>query len=157
MAFVVPIAAAIGGGSAATGAVILASAAATVGGGLYSAKQSREAGKAAQAELAIEAKAEGDAVRQREIERKRNLLRALSSQQAHAGAGGVRIDTGSPKALVNLDIAEAQKDNDIDSLNSKTRQRALRFRGQNARAAGSAQSTATLLDTAGRTATQFLR
>lgn len=160
MAFVAAIPAvvsAIGGGSMAAGAVALASAAATVGAGVASARASRAAGKATQAELEIEARSEGDAARQREIDRKKNLLRAISSQQAYAGAAGVRADDGSPAALINLDIAESRRDSDIDSLNSKTRQRALRFRGSNARTAGNAQASATLLDTAARTTSMFIR
>lgn len=157
MAFVIPIATAIGGGSAMAGAITLATAAATVGFGVASARASRQAGKATQAELEIEARAEGDAARQREIERKRNLMRAISSQQAYAGAGGVRIDQGSPAALVNLDIAESRRDQNVDNINSGTRQRALRFRGANARTAANAQARATLIDTAGRTVHAFAR
>lgn len=157
MAFVIPVAAAIGGGSAAVGATILATAALTVGTGVQSARMSRAAGKAAQAETEIEARAEGDAARQREIDRKRNLMRALSSQAAYAGAAGVSISSGSPASLVNLDIAEANRDRDIDEVNTGTKQRMLRFRGQNARTQGNAQARTTLLDTAARTSQLFVR
>ncbi len=152
-----PAIASLGGGSLATGSILLASAAASAGAGLYSAKQSREGGKMQQAELEMEAKSEGDAARQREIERKRTLLRALSTQQAYAGAAGLRSDTGSPRTLADIDIADARSDNEIDNVNTRSRQRALQFRGRNARVAGNAQSAVTLLDTAARTAGAFVR
>lgn len=159
MAYVAAIPAIIGGGSAAVGMATLATAAAavaTVATGVSSARASRAAGKAQQAETEIAARAEGDAARQREIERKKNLMRAISSQQAFAGAAGVSARTGSPASLINLDIAEANADRDVDNLNSKTRQRALRFQGANARAAGNAAARTTLLDTTARTAGMFL-
>lgn len=155
MAFIVPIAAAVGGGSAAAGAVTLAAAAATVGAGVMQARATRAAGKAQETETQIAAQAEGDAARQREIQRKRNLLRAISSQAASAAAAGVALE-GSPTSLINLDIAEAKEDYDVDSLNTKTRQRALRFQGSNARIGANAAANASLLDTAGRTAGMFL-
>ena len=89
MAFVVPLATAVGGGSAALGAVLLGSAALGIGAGVISAQQQIAAGKFAKAQSIIDAAAEGDAATQREIIRKRNLLRAISSQQAAAGAAGV--------------------------------------------------------------------
>ena len=61
----------------------------TVASGVYSAQQQKAAGKAANAEAQIAANREGDAARAREIERRRALLRAIASQNAAAGAGGV--------------------------------------------------------------------
>ncbi len=156
MAFVVPIAMAVGGGSAAAGAVTLAAAAATVGAGVASARNTRAAGKAHEIETKIAAQAEGDAARQREIERKRNLLRSISSRQAYAAAAGVKDNEGSQASLINLDIAEAGKDSVVDNTNTKVRQRALNFQGANARSGANSAARASLLDTAGRTAGIFL-
>lgn len=141
----------LGGGSAAAGAVTLAAAAATVYAGAESAKASRRAGQASAAEAQIQATSEGDAARQREIERKRNLLRAISSQSAVAGAAGVKINEGSPSSLINLDIAEANADSDVDAGNTKAKQRALKFRGQNAISAGNSAANVSMLDTAANT------
>jgi hypothetical protein len=149
------VVAAVGGGSMAAGAATLAAAAATVYTGVSAAQQARTAGKVTQAETEIAARAEGDSARQREIERKRMLLRALSAQQAGAAAAGIRSDQGSPATLMNLDIAQARGDNDVDNLNTRTRQRALRMRGANAASAGSAQANATLVDTGLRTYQAF--
>lgn len=160
MAFVAAIpaaVAAVGGGSMVAGAATLAAAAATVYTGVRSAQESRRAGKFAQAENEIEARAEGDAARQREIERKKNLMRAISSRTAYAAAAGIRSDVGSQAALVNIDVAEARSDSDIDAINSSARQRALRIRGANARSAGNEQARQTLVDTAVRTYQSFGR
>lgn len=160
MAFVAAIpamTAAIGGGSMVAGAATLAAAAATVYTGVRSAQESKRAGKFAQAESEIEARAEGDAARQREIERKKTLMRAIASRAAYAGAGGIRTDVGSQAALVNIDVADARSDDNIDAINSSSRQRALRIRGQNARDAGKSQAASTLIDTAVRTYQSFGR
>lgn len=148
MAFVGPMVTALGAGSMAVGVAVLA---ATVYSGAESAKASRRAGQASAAEANIAVAAEGDAARQRELERKRNLLRAISSQTASAAAAGVRANEGSPNALINLDIAEANSDQDVDYGNTKAQQRALTFRGQNAIAAGNAQARTSMLDTAAST------
>lgn len=160
MAFVAalgPMLAAVGGGSAAAGAATLAVAAVTVYSGVKSAQASKQAGRVTQAESEIAAKAEGDAARQREVERKKNLLRALASQQATAAAAGIRTDIGSTASLMGYDIDESNRDLDTDSTNTLARQRALRFRGRNARAVGDAQATSTLIDTAVRTYQSFGR
>lgn len=156
MAFIVPVATAVGGGSMATGAIILASAAATVGAGVISAQEHRRAGKLAQAQSEIDARAEGDAGRQREIERKRLLRRALSSQIAQAGAGGVSFE-GSVARAAQLDIDAAAEDLMIDRANTLQRQRGIRSQGRAARVSGNAKAVTTLLDTAGRTLESFGR
>jgi len=147
MAVAVPIVTAIGGGSLGAGIVITAAAAASAAAGVASASAQRAAGRHAEAQSVIDANAEGDAAREREIQRKKDLLRAISSQQAAAGATGVAFNQGSPAAIARLDIAEANRDLAIDSSTSKQRQRSLRAQGRAARFAGRAQSAATLLDT----------
>lgn len=147
MAFVVPVVTAIGGGSAAVGATLLATTALTVGSGVMSARASRAAGKAEQARAEMQAKAEGDAARQREIERKRHLLRALSSQQARAAALGLEF-SGSIAGVAERDIQDATNDLLLDRANTRSRQRALRFGGEMARFQGRTQARASLLDTA---------
>lgn len=147
---------ALGGGSAATGAVLAASAVATVGGAVISARQSRAAGRVADAEAQIAANAEGDAARQREIERKRLLLRAISTQVAEAGAQGIAMD-GSAARMAQLDIDDANTDLMIDNANTRSRQAGLRAQGRAARLQGSAQAGATLLDAAARTGLSFVR
>jgi hypothetical protein len=146
MAFVVPIATAVGGGSAAAGGILLASAAAGIYAGVESARMTRQMGRVAEGQSKIDAAAEGDAARQREILRKRALMRAISSQQARAGAGGVEF-SGSIGQIAQLDIDEANRDLMIDRANTSQRQRALRLQGRNARVTSRAQSTISLLDT----------
>lgn len=151
MAWVAALGAGLGAGSTAAGIVTLATAAVTVYAGAESAKASRRAGQATAAETQLAANAEGDAARQREIERKRNLLRAISSQTASSAAAGVKANEGSPNALINLDIAEANTDDNVDYGNTKAQQRAMTFRGQNAIAVGNAAGRTSMLDTAANT------
>lgn len=156
MAFAAPFVLAIGGGSMAAGATVLATAALSTYAGVTAAKEQRRAGKFAEAQAGIDAKAEGDAARQREIERKRGLMRALSSQVASAGARGVGLE-GSLAQIAQLDIARSREDIDIDTANTKARQAALRQQGRAARAAGNTQARLTLLDTAIKVANQVVR
>lgn len=142
MAFVVPALAAVGGGSAVAGGIAIAGLAA----GAYSALQTRQAGQAQKAQLQAQAKTEAVAAQQREIERRRNLIRALASQNAMAGAAGITTD-GSVGAIARADINNAQNDLLYDTANSVSRQRALRSQASNAGRIANANSAVTLLDT----------
>lgn len=143
MAFVVPIATAVGGGSAAAGATLLATAAVAGASAVESARMQRRAGAISEAQSEIDAKAEGDAARQREIQRKRGLLRAISSQVARAGATGVAFE-GSPRNIAQLDIDEANDDLLVDRANTRARQRGLRGQGRAARIIGRTNARNTL-------------
>lgn len=144
MAFVVPFLAALGGGSATTGAVVAASTVASVYTGVASSQAARSAGQAQKQQYKLESRQEGDAARQREIERRRALLTALSSQNAAAAAGGILL----PTAVAERDIRQAASDLSYDRANTATRQNILKVGGQNAVIQGNALATASLLDTA---------
>lgn len=143
MAFVVPALAAVGGGSAVAGGIAVAGLAA----GVYSGIQTYQAGQAQKAQLQAQAKTEGVAATQREIERRRNLIRALASQNAQAGAAGITTD-GSVGAIARSDINDAQNDLLYSTANSDARQRALRGQASNAARIGTAGAATSLLDTA---------
>jgi hypothetical protein len=143
MAFVVPFLAAAGGGSAVAGGLAIAGLAA----GVYSAAQTRKAGQEQKDQLRAQAKTEGVAAQQREIERRRNLIRALSSQNAAAGAAGITTD-GSAGAIARADIRDAQNDLLYSTANSTARQRALRSQASNAARVGNTNAAVSLLDTA---------
>jgi hypothetical protein len=143
MAFFVPILAAVGGGSALAGGLAIASA----GLGVMSAVQERAAGKAERGALNLQAKQAGDAARAREIERKRDLLKALATQNAAAGAQGVAF-SGSKAAIARTDIRQAATDLLADTANTRTQQRILRTRGANAQKAGNMKALTSLVDTA---------
>lgn len=114
----------------------------TVASTAYSVKQSIDAGKIANAEAKIAANREGDAARQREIERRRALLRSLGSQAAGAGARGI-----DPNAtLANADIQYATDDLFTDRSNTAQTQAMLRLQGQNAKRAGKVGAVTSLLD-----------
>ena len=147
-AAIIPVVTAIGGGSAMAGTVLLATAATSLYAGVASAKTERVAGRNAEAQANIDANAEGDAARQREIERKKGLARAFSSQLAQAGATGIAFSEGSPAKIAQLDIAEAVSDTRIDNASSKQRQSSLRSQGRAARFIGDNRSTVALIDAA---------
>ena len=121
--------------------------------GAMKANLQRKAGKITEAQSEIDASAEADDAKQREINRKKLLLRAISSQQAAAGAAGVAFSEGSPARIAQLDIEQATDDLFIDRAGSLQRQRGLRSQGRAARQLGKTQSNVTLLDTAVKVAT----
>lgn len=122
-------------------------AAIALGSGALAAGAQYRSGKQQEIQFKLEAKQEGDSAKQREIERKRNLLRALASQRASAAAMGAEF-SGSLGNLAKVDIEEAATDLAVDSVNSARRQRALRLSGTEASRAGTAAAAGSLLDSA---------
>lgn len=114
--------------------------------GLAAGMQYRS-GKMQEIQYKQEAKQEGDAARQREIDRKRNLLRALASQNASTAAMGAEF-SGSISNIAKVDIEEAATDLAVDGVNAARRQRALRLSAREASNAGTARAAGSLLDAA---------
>lgn len=113
-----------------------------------SAVNSRNQGKAQEIAYKQEAKQEETAAADREIERRRNLVRALSSQNVEAGALGLDPTSGSRRAIA-LDSAEAASRDSLTDRAMTSRQAVnLRSRGRFARQAGYMQAGATMLDAA---------
>ena len=156
MAVALPLLATIGGGSALAGGTILGTAAIGAATGIAGARSERKAGEFQEGQARIDAAAEGDAARTREIERKRLLLRAIASQQAAAGAGGISLGEGSPAVAARLDIDRANTDLLIDTANVRQRQRNLFAQGRAARISGTARRNVGLLGTISSTASSFL-
>ncbi len=121
---------------------------AILGSGIIAAGQEKRIGEIAEAQSVIDANAEGDAGRGREIERKELLRQAIGSQLAATGAGGVAFTEGSPARIAQLDISKAARDLDTDTVNTKAKRRALLLQGKNAATMAKAKSTISLLDTA---------
>lgn len=122
-------------------------AAIALGSGVLAAGAQYRAGKQQEIQYKQEAKQEGDSAKQREIERKRNLLRALASQRATAAAMGAEF-SGSLANIAQVDIEEAATDLAVDSVNSARRQRVLRLSGSEASRAGTVAAAGSLLDSA---------
>lgn len=122
----------------------------TAAAGVYSAKQSYEAGKEQAAQYKQQELQEGDAARQREIQRRRGLLRALASQNASAGAAGLNLE-GSLQNIVKNDIEEAASDILVERAGAALRGRVLRSSASEASKAGAARATSSLVDTANST------
>lgn len=119
----------------------------TLGSSALAAGQQYRSGKQQQIVHQQEAKQEGDQARQREIDRKRNLLRALASQRATAAASGANME-GSIENLARVDIEQAATDLETDSVNVARRGRALRSAGREAAKAGALRAGGSLLDSA---------
>lgn len=151
MAFVVPMLAAIGGGSAVTGGVMLGT---TLASGAMSAISARNAGVAQSNELKYQAYTEGLAAKQREIDRRRDLMKALSSQNAATGAGGIELG-GSFGGIIRRNIKDNQSDLLVDAAGVSARQQAMLLAAKNAKAQGNMQAVTSLLDTAGKVYNQL--
>ncbi len=149
MAFIVPALAAVGGGTGAGAAAVGALTIAGTAAGVYGAVQARQAGLAASAEAKAQSKTELVNAQQRDIERRRDLMRTLASQNAANAAGGIE-NSGSVAAIMRRDIQDAQNDLLFSGANTAIRQRVLRSRASNAAKQGNANAATSLLDTAGR-------
>jgi len=125
-------------------------AAVALGSGVLAAGSQYRAGKVQEIQYKQEAKQEGDQARQREIDRKKNLLRALASQRATAAAMGADF-SGSIANIAEVDIEEAATDLTVDQVNAARRQRALRLAGSEASRAGTVSAASSLLDSGANT------
>jgi hypothetical protein len=130
---------------AAANAGTIAAVASVAAGGVAAMSQ-RNAGIAQSQQLQLQAAREGDGARQREVERKRALLRALSQQSANAGAAGVTFD-GSTASIARADIRDATNDMLVDRSNSRSQINGLRAGARNARRQGNLNAAASLFDT----------
>lgn len=110
-----------------------------------SAKTQSNTRKEQRIQLEQRAKGEEDSARDRQIERRRRLIRALASQQASAPERGVSIASGSPQAIALDDIRLASLDESTDRAQSRRRILNLRRAGVNATRTGRAEATTTLL------------
>lgn len=117
--------------------ITLALAAAGTGAAVQS---SRRAGQQAQVDSQDQARAEADNARGRELERRRALVQALSSQAA-AGAGAV----GAYSAIARRDIKDATNDLAAGSINSQRTINSTLSRGRAARRGANAEATTSLL------------
>lgn len=146
MTFLAATPAILGGMSVGTAAAV----ATTVAAGTYSAVQARNAGIAQSNELKAQSRVEGLAAKQNEIERRRDLIRALSSQNAAAGAAGVTTD-GSIGAIMKRDIRDNQNDLLVSSANSSAQSSLRRSQASNSRQQGNIRAVTSLLDTGAKT------
>lgn len=126
----------------------------TAAAGVYSAVETHNAGVEASNQTKMQARTEADAAAQRENDRRRNLLRALASQNASAGAAGVET-SGSLGGIIKSDIKYAQNDLSIDAANSSAQQQALASQARAERRSADAKATVSLLDTAGKVYNQY--
>jgi len=129
------------GQAALLGASVLAGGAA--------AYQTMEAGKQAKGQYKEQAKQEADAARQREIDRRRDLVRAIASQSAAAGAAGVSTVSGTGLAgIAQYDINQSRRDSLVDRVNTGRSRNMLLKAGKNAKTMGGIGAATSLLDSA---------
>lgn len=105
---------------------------ATAAGAVAAAYESHEAGVAASNADKRKARVEGDQAKQQQITMRQNMLRALATQNAAAGAGGGSVS----KANTLRQITEAQNDIMISKGNASAQVSLLDQAAGNARSAG---------------------
>lgn len=123
-------------------AAMLAVAVIGAGTGVYSAVSQ---GEAQDAQAKAQANQEQEAARGREIQRRRQLIQALASQSAAAGAKGA-APSGSIAGMAGADVAYERQDSLFDTSRSNTLQDVLRARGRNARVGGYVNAGGSLMD-----------
>ena len=124
MAFVAPIAAAIGTGVTAASPFIAA------GASLLQFSEQRSAARIQEREGKIAAQQEEVAAIQRESDRKGRLATALASQSAAAGAKGVLPFEGSPLTILSEDIRREEVATQRDVFQSGLASLTARSRGK---------------------------
>lgn len=128
--------------------------AASIATGVYSAMQTKAAGQQQAAEFASEGKQEADAAREKEIGRRKTLLRALASQNAASGAAGADM-SGSLGNYARIDIEAANNDLLVDNVNTSRRTRVLRGSAREALGSAGARAVGSILDGAATTYRAF--
>lgn len=117
----------------------------TVASAVVAAGRMRRAGAEQEIQYKQAALQEGDDAREQQIQRRRQLLRALASQTASAGAGGVEF-SGSIATAARRDIEDAASDSLISDVNSKRKTRMLMASGRASRRAGDIAAASSILD-----------
>jgi hypothetical protein len=100
-----------------------------VGGSLISAGTQWGAAKSAKRQGRTEAMQEELMATQREADRKERLANALASQNARAGAAGVRAFEGSPLSIMNEDIRREAQATERDAFNAELAGMTAKARG----------------------------
>lgn len=143
------------GATAATTATGAAAAGATAGGlsglgmaatglSLFSTLMS---GKAQKDAYKREADQEKLNAKENELERRRNLLVALASQNATRAAQGISINSGSPAAMMRSDVRASEYSGTVSNANSSYRIADAEAAGNNAMTSSLLSAGTTLLDT----------
>lgn len=105
----------------------------TVGASLLQARQQVVAGKEQERQAKIQASQEELGAIQREADRKQRLARALASQTASAGAGGIAAFEGSPLTVLQESITTEETATERDVFQSRLSALTTRARGKIAR------------------------
>lgn len=130
-------------GNAATAAGLIGSAG--------SAYEEHKAGQAQASDAAMRSRQAGLEAGQKQINIRQNMLKALASQNAAAGAAGIGTG-GSFGANVNRQISQNQNDLMALSADTSSTQAQYGAQGRNAAATGNIKAGASLLDAAGSAA-----
>ncbi len=127
-------------------------AAVAIGGSLVSARMQRTAGDIARGEGKLAAQQEEVAAMQRETDRKDRLSQALASQNARAGAGGVRAFEGSPVTTMQEDIRREKVATQRDIFQSDLAAMTARARGKYQQQSSRTKSLLTIAQGVGQAA-----
>jgi hypothetical protein len=117
----------------------------TVAAAVYSAQQSREAGKQQQYNLERQAEQERLSAEDQEIQRRDKLNKVLSANIASAAASGT-LGEGSQQSIAIGAAQRVASSEGAESLSERMRQDLLRREGKAAKTAGDVQAASTLLN-----------
>jgi uncharacterized membrane protein YebE (DUF533 family) len=106
---------------------------------------SYQSGKAQQYEYQRQAEQEKLSARDREIERRNRLLKALSQRTVAAASSGAALE-GTPSALINRDFREYSLESLSAQASSASTQAGLRAAGTNAKRIGTINAVSNIID-----------
>ncbi len=135
-------------GEAAASAVATASPYLAAAGAVVGAVATHQSGEAQKADAAMKSRQAGLEAGQKQINIRQNMLKALASQNAAAGAAGIGTG-GSLGAGVQRQITQNQNDLLTLKTNTGTQQELYTMQGNAAETAGNLKAGSSLLDFAG--------
>lgn len=141
----------LAGGAGAAGAGIGLGSILGIGASGLSILGTFQGAKAQKQQYMAQAKREEIEARQREIDRRQNLLRAIASQNAARGAQGIVGNQGSPAAMLRTDEQASYFDSTVNAANAEYRTGTSRANAAIASRQGTFDAASSLLDFAGRT------
>jgi len=130
-------------------------AAVSAAGAAASAYSSHEAGVATKNQDVLKSRQAGLDAASKQIQIRQNMMQALASQNARAGASGIGTG-GSFGAGIQLQITQNQNDLLTNSANVSTQQQLFGMAGASEEAQGNLQAGASLLDFAGSNSAKTL-
>lgn len=117
----------------------------------FSMYSSIQAGKAQEAQYKAQAKREELSAREKELDRRRNLVRAMASQNAARAAQGISASQGSAGAMFRADTRDFERAQTVGRYNRDFAVQQNLNKASNAKRSGYMDAAGSLLDFGMRT------